>query len=216
MAHSGPVATHLRRHPMQPGGRMGHINPDVPKMPRALVDRIPLVMYIPVPVREEPKEPPAPPEPGKPGPVDGIQVEHVYPPAPLGVPPLAKLKPDDSAPPPVPAPRPRRRFFFFRRKKARTGTTKEGEAVRGEDEVDLEAGWEKNEYPFVKLEANRAACAICLTDFEPPKRIGAKGKGKDNGKEGEEEKAEANEGGTGEAEPLRLLACGHVFHTHAM
>ncbi|KAG9103291.1 hypothetical protein FRC06_011483 [Ceratobasidium sp. 370] len=202
----------LGRHPMQPGGRMGHINPDVPKMPRALVDRIPLVMYIPVPVREEPKVA-TQPEPGKPAPADGIQVEHVYPPAPLSVPPLAKLKTDSSAPLPTPAPpRTRRRFFFFRRKKARPGVTKEGEAVKSGDEVDLEAGWEKNEYPFVKLEANRAACAICLTDFEPPKRIGAKGKGKDSGKGEGEEKTETNEGGTGEAEPLRLLACGHVFH----
>ncbi|KAG8714940.1 hypothetical protein FRC08_011221 [Ceratobasidium sp. 394] len=192
----------LGRHPMQPGGRMGHINPDVPKMPRALVDRIPLVMYIPVPVREEPKEPPAP--------ADGIQVEHIYPPAPLAVPPPAKVKLDSAVPPPAQAPpRTRRRFFFFRRKKARAVVTKEGETAKGVEEVDLEAGWEKNEYPFVKLEANRAACAICLMDFEPPKRVGAKGKGKDDG---EEEKAETKQDGTGEAEPLRLLACGHVFH----
>ena len=38
--------------------------------------------------------------------------------------------------------------------------------------------WEKGEYPFVRLEGNRAVCAICLMDFEEPKRIkGKKAKG---------------------------------------
>ncbi|KAG8791537.1 hypothetical protein FRC12_008909 [Ceratobasidium sp. 428] len=206
----------LGRHPMQPGGRMGHINPDIPKMPRALVDRIPLVMYIPVPVREEPK---AQLESESPlNAIDGIEVEHTYPPVPLASPPPAKLKPDPSAPPPAPStpPRVRRRFFFFRRKKAVPVVSKEDGAAKGGEDVDLEAGWERNEYPFVKLEANRAACAICLMDFEPPKRIGAKGKERDDGKEGEQEKVETNTGGTGEAEPLRLLACGHVFHRECL
>jgi hypothetical protein len=197
---------------MQPGGRMAHINPDVPKMPRTLVDRIPLVMYIPVPVREEEKAPQTAPEPGKHDTVDGIQVEHIYPPAPLASPPLAKIKPDASTPAPT-STRTRRRFFFFRRKKAHPAPPGGNEESKGGEEVDLEAGWERNEYPFVKLEANRAACAVCLMDFEPPKRVGEKGKSKDQGKGATEEKVEGVGGGTGEAaEPLRLLACGHVFH----
>ncbi|KAF8606139.1 hypothetical protein BDV93DRAFT_520998 [Ceratobasidium sp. AG-I] len=227
----------LGRHPMQPGGRMAHINPDVPKMSKTLVDRIPLVMYIPVPVL--PSASTADKD------KDGKE-EHVYPPAALPSPPPAKLKDTDKEPSTAPT-RPRRRFFFFRRRKAKTAPGKdggkEGKEGSGDGDVDLEAGWERNEYPFVKLEANRAACAICLMDFEPPRRVGGKGKDKDedevkeeNGsmekKEGmeiEEEKVGGSGGGGGEdenkgeeagngegAEPLRLLACGHVFHRECL
>ncbi|KAF8748504.1 Zinc finger, C3HC4 type (RING finger) [Rhizoctonia solani] len=139
----------MGRNPIRPGGRMGHINPDIPKMPRTMVDRIPLVMYIPTATATtEPTEPTAP-EPA-----------HVYPPA--------TSKP----------------------KKSNTDQSK-----NQPDDVEA-AEWEKNEYPFVKLEANRAACAICLTDFEPPRRVG--------------------EDGESAAEPLRLLACGHVFHKECL
>ncbi|QRV96431.1 hypothetical protein RhiJN_24449 [Ceratobasidium sp. AG-Ba] len=193
----------LGRHPLQPGGRVGHINPDIPKMSRSMVERIPLVMYIPFPTKEEPTQsPPISP--------NGIQEEHIYPPA---APSPAKLKLDSTAPAPAPT-RTRRRFFFFRKKKAAPETTETSKTTEGED-LDLEAGWERNEYPFVKLEANRAACAICLTDFEPPKRIGDKGKTKES--EGEEKETNnVAEGSSGEAEPLRLLACGHVFHRECL
>ena len=30
--------------------------------------------------------------------------------------------------------------------------------------------WESGEFPFVRLDHNRASCAICLLDFEEPKR----------------------------------------------
>ncbi|ELU42996.1 zf-rbx1 domain-containing protein [Rhizoctonia solani AG-1 IA] len=152
----------MGRNPIRPGGRMGHINPDIPKMPRTMVERIPLVMYIPTATATtEPTEPTAP-EPA-----------HVYPPA--------------TSVPTTPT-APKRRFFFLKKKPKKSNTD---QSKNQPDDVEA-AEWEKNEYPFVKLEANRAACAICLTDFEPPRRVG--------------------EDGESAAEPLRLLACGHVFH----
>ncbi|CEL54091.1 hypothetical protein RSOLAG1IB_06801 [Rhizoctonia solani AG-1 IB] len=150
----------MGRNPIQPGGRMGHINPDIPKMPRTMVDRIPLVMYIPTTTTE-----PTAPEPA-----------HAYPPT-------------TSKPTPT---TPKRRFFFFKKKPK--GAEKDQNKNKPDDVEAAE--WEKNEYPFVKLEANRAACAICLTDFEPPRRVG--------------------EQGESAAEPLRLLACGHVFHKECL
>ncbi|GAB1524063.1 hypothetical protein RhiTH_007215 [Rhizoctonia solani] len=156
----------MGRNPIRPGGRMGHINPDIPKMPRTMVDRIPLVMYIPTATATtEPTEPTAP-EPA-----------HVYPPA--------------TSVPTTPT-APKRRFFFLKKKPKKSNTD---QSKNQPDDVEA-AEWEKNEYPFVKLEANRAACAICLTDFEPPRRVG--------------------EDGESAAEPLRLLACGHVFHKECL
>ncbi|CUA72680.1 hypothetical protein RSOLAG22IIIB_10210 [Rhizoctonia solani] len=155
----------MGRHPIQPGGRMGHINPDVPKMPRTMVDRIPLVMYIPTTTTTTTTTEPTTPEPA-----------HVYPP-PTSKPTTQPTK---------------RRFFFFKPKPKNSDTTKD---TTKPDDVEA-AEWEKNEYPFVKLEANRAACAICLMDFEPPRRVGQEGESA--------------------AEPLRLLACGHVFHKECL
>jgi hypothetical protein len=89
-----------------------------------------------------------------------------------------------------------------------------------------EDNWERGEYPFVQLEGNRAACAICLMDFEEPKRIKVVGVNEET-KEipsiarkpeedetfmvTEEERLKLKDAGEG-AQPLRLLACGHVFH----
>ncbi|KAJ1305715.1 hypothetical protein OPQ81_010450 [Rhizoctonia solani] len=159
----------MGRHPIQPGGRMGHINPDVPKMPRTMVDRIPLVMYIPTTTEPAATEPtttePTAPEPA-----------HAYPP-PTSKPSTPVIK---------------RRFFFLKKK-----AKKAQDSQNKNKPNDIEAAeWERSEYPFVKLEANRAACAICLTDFEPPKRVGQEGEST--------------------AEPLRLLACGHVFHKECL
>ena len=33
-----------------------------------------------------------------------------------------------------------------------------------------EDNWEKSEFPFVQLDSHRASCAICLLDFQEPKR----------------------------------------------
>ena len=35
-----------------------------------------------------------------------------------------------------------------------------------------EDNWEKGEYPFVQLDSHRASCAICLLDFQEPRRVG--------------------------------------------
>jgi hypothetical protein len=139
--------------------------PNVPKMPREMVNRIPLVLYIPMPELSN--------SAGE-GPLESStakQSEHVYPPGH----PKAKF----------------RRGFFFKKSQ---NTKRKGPTI--EQDVEAEAGWQKGEYPFVKLEANQATCAICYLDFEPPQRIG--------------EELGRNE--PDEAEPLRLLGCGHVFH----
>lgn len=36
-----------------------------------------------------------------------------------------------------------------------------------------EDNWEKGEFPFVQLDSHRASCAICLLDFQEPKRVGS-------------------------------------------
>lgn len=92
------------------------------------------------------------------------------------------------------------------------------------------------------LEGNRAACAICLMDFEEPNRIGgetssspdlpaeattsqdlnekshpsdtaiiAEGPLQAIVEEGRDDGLKLENAGEG-AQPLRLLACGHVFH----
>lgn len=104
------------------------------------------------------------------------------------------------------------------------------------DPETWEDHWEQSEYPFVRLEGNRAACAICLMDFEEPKRLSGAPKEEDMIKEEgtptasprtreqeveipveriteEERDALPRLEDTGEGpQPLRLLACGHVFH----
>lgn len=105
--------------------------------------------------------------------------------------------------------RPNPRFAFFRRSKSRTsslapsttspseiagittGAEEEEEAAEGEggegEPVNWEDRWEKAAWPFVRLEGNRAVCAICLMDFdEPPRRkpgsSSSKGKAKQSQK----------------------------------
>ena len=121
--------------------------------------------------------------------------------------------------------------------------------------------WEDSEYPFVVLEGNRAACAICLTDFEEPKRRSGldhplstdkrtvpesppaeKSPESDQcvqdetkpekistghvikevdassasitleARAGDAEGLQLKDAEEEEAQPLRLLICGHVFH----
>lgn len=97
-----------------------------------------------------------------------------------------------------------------------------------------EDNWEQCDYPFVRLEGNRAACAICLMDFEEPRRLsGAPQQDPDKDdlatvppspcaeeavipvESITEEERDAlprlEDAGEG-PQPLRLLACGHVFH----
>ena len=123
-----------------------------------MVEQIPLVLYIPPPPEDAEKDFIASPKPV----YKSNNSEHTYPPK---SPPL-----------------PKRRFTFIRSfssksgasgksgdKKADTGASNEkGEPIELREWEDQ---WEGSEYPFVRLEGNRAACAICLMDFEEPKRI---------------------------------------------
>lgn len=205
----------LGRHPLQ---NPHYIKPEIDKLPKAIVERIPLVIYIPPP------------------PEDDAQ-------------PISLPKPVHSYPPKAPASRtPRRRFAFFRRrpnKSEQHAESRDGKQSVKSDVKDPETwedNWEQCEYPFVRLEGNRAACAICLMDFEEPKRLSsatetsamekseeqtAVALTEDNSPHQREEEVEIpveriteeergslprlEDAGVG-PQPLRLLACGHVFH----
>lgn len=217
----------LGRHPLQ---NPHYIKPEIGKLPKSVVERIPLVLYIPAPPDEDKASPLAIPAP-----------VYTYPP---------KAPQNELV-----APRRRRRRFAFLRKFTKSKGAKSNRKDGGnqdkskdeddeKDEVELawEDNWEQGDYPFVRLEENRAACAICLLDFEEPKRIrgladmGAKRESNSNteardsengdtsgdepieelrvGEVTEEEREEIlklQDAGEG-PQPLRLLACGHVFH----
>ncbi|KAJ7045527.1 hypothetical protein C8F04DRAFT_940014 [Mycena alexandri] len=197
----------LGRHPMQ---NPTMIRPDVAKLSPSVVDRIPLVMYIP------------PPPDALPGSIPIPQAVYSYPP---------QL-------PPPPA-KPKRRFKFLHRRRgnkdAPAGDVPERSPQQPGEPHTWQDHWEHTGYPFVILEGNRAACAVCLMDFEEPKRIA----GLDpvpadaprhseastpstpaiqevpvevsNPPPGTENQLKLEDAGEG-AVPLRLLACGHVFH----
>lgn len=203
----------LGRHPLQ---NPHYIKPDIGKLPKSLVDRIPLVIYIP------------PPPDDSSAPVSLPKPIHTYPPKP----PISVS---------------RKRFAFFRRKtpkkdnvtdasvKDRSARMSTPDTIKAPE--TWEDNWEQCEYPFVRLEGNRAACAICLMDFEEPRRLSAaphEDPDKDDTalvppspREEEavipvenitEEERDAlprlEDAGEG-PQPLRLLACGHVFHVSA-
>ncbi|KAH8119229.1 hypothetical protein DFH11DRAFT_431213 [Phellopilus nigrolimitatus] len=148
----------LGRHPMQ---NPHYINPEIGKLSKSLVDQIPLVLYIPSPPEGEKKgagvsdaDIITKPEPVyTPG-----SAEHTYPPKPSA---------------------PKRRFTFLSRKSSKHLSGLEDAAALDRDEKSgggdteeriWEDCWEHGEFPFVRLEENRASCAICLLDFEEPKR----------------------------------------------
>lgn len=147
----------LGRHPLQ---NPHFIKPEIGKLSKSLVDQIPLVLYIPAPPEEE--------KGGKTSTTDsnGVTVPkpiYTYPP-----------KPSASA-------TRKKRFAFFRKfkkgsdKNGNGGSDgKGGEKGKGKAAHEIktwEDHWEAGDYPFVRLEGNRAACAICLMDFEEPKRV---------------------------------------------
>ncbi|KAG1770435.1 hypothetical protein EDD22DRAFT_865939 [Suillus occidentalis] len=207
----------LGRHPLQ---NPHYIKPEIDKLPKAIVERIPLVIYIPPPPEDDGKAQP-----------------------------ISLPKPVHSYPPKAPASRtPRRRFAFFHRRsnKSEPGVeTRDGkQSAKSEvkDPETWEDNWEQCQYPFVRLEGNRAACAICLMDFEEPKRLSSAMESSTTEKSEEqtmvspaeddpprqpEEEVEIpveriteeerdglprlEDAGVG-PQPLRLLACGHVFH----
>lgn len=207
----------LGRHPLQ---NPHYIKPEIDKLPKAIVERIPLVIYIPPPPEDDGKAQP-----------------------------ISLPKPVHSYPPKAPASRtPRRRFAFFHRRsnKSEQGTEirdgKQSTKSEVKDPETWEDNWEQCKYPFVRLEGNRAACAICLMDFEEPKRLSTAAEtsttekseeqaavtlAEDNPPRQREEEVEIpveriteeergglprlEDAGVG-PQPLRLLACGHVFH----
>jgi len=213
----------LGRHPSQ---NPHHFTPDIGQVPRSVVDKLPLVLYIPPPPDQPPK------------PVSIPSDLHSYP----------------------PKPEPSRRFRFFPRRvgKSTGGTTKSGTGKgkgKGGSKQPLtwEDNWERGDYPFVQLDGNRASCAICLLDFQEPKRVSegvlktveeksdseaqTQGENEATAAAAAEEENESIGGGeeveevdevieqtttTGDnlrlqdagegAQPLRLLKCGHAFH----
>ncbi|KAJ6499905.1 hypothetical protein C8R47DRAFT_970689 [Mycena vitilis] len=201
----------LGRHPMQ---NPTMIRPDVAKLSPSVVDRIPLVMYIPPPPDTAPENIPIP------------QAVYSYPPK--------------SASPAVP---PKRRFKFLHRRRGNKDASAglppadvpERSPQQAGEPQTWEEHWEHTGYPFVILQGNRAACAVCLMDFEEPKRIA----GDDAAPSPSaaepipvaqnapatpviqeipvspaaeaENQLKLEDAGEG-AVPLRLLACGHVFH----
>lgn len=223
----------MGRHPLRHPNR---INPEVGKLSHRAVDQIPLVLYIPAPKETEaagkeellqqpsslPQDAPAPK-------LAPPQAAHIH-----SYPPENEIVTIPHASSPGTRVRSRsRRLFTFRRirlgkrrpmddekgKGTQSNTPDEAQGPRYEDK------WEKGEYPFVKLEDNRAACAICLCDFDEPRRVrysldssppqdlnqeekGLDGDGTQVETEGELKLTDAGEG----AQPLRLLDCAHVFH----
>jgi hypothetical protein len=194
------------RHPYQ---TPHYIKPEIGKLPKHVVENIPLVIYIPPPPDELAS------------PIAIPKNVYSYPPKPS-----------------VPSP-PSKRFKFLRQKskskEAKSGTKTAIERADSKDvTMTWEDNWEKAEYPFVRLEGNRAACVICLMDFEEPKRLTCLEEAKaDETNEKEEIQAEEydstvqevpvhntsprpaqlklEDAGAG-VQPLRLLECGHVFH----
>jgi len=188
----------LGRHPLQ---HPNMINPEIGKLSKTVVERIPLVIYIP-----------PPPEGAKSSPLVG---PHSYPPKNTSMTSQSQ---------------PRFKFLKIFRKNSTPQTAsdeKNDESTDMEGPMSWEANWEGGEYPFVTLEGNRAACAICLMDFEEPKRKEISGESRPKGTEdrtiddvissnissGEEDQVKLKLVDAGDGvQPLRLLACSHVFH----
>ena len=198
----------LGRHPLQ---NPHYIKPEIGKLPKSVVDRIPLVIYIP------------------------------HPPDDAGS-PISLPKPVHSYPPKPPTNGRTKRFAFLphRVKKGGTSDTQVGDKrakpskpVDNSGETESwEDSWEQCDYPFVRLDGNRAACAICLMDFEEPSKRSTVPDRKAAAdrqhnppqpmqeveipveritEEERDELPRLQDAGEG-PQPLRLLACGHVFH----
>lgn len=164
----------LGRHPLQ---NPHYINPEIGKLPKSAVDSIPLVLFIPPPPdskesKEEGDDVDAEKQQQKgstevlssttSATLDGGDLEHSYPPKPP--PPVAK-----------------RRFTFMRSRSSKLDAEQgANDAASGNTRVSSGDAWEDSwergslEYPFVRLAGNRAVCAVCLMDFEAPKKRVAK------------------------------------------
>ena len=176
------------------------IKPEIGKLPKSTVEKIPLVNYIPPP------------------PSIGLVKETsfpqmYYPPQPKKQQMRFRLLPN---------------FSLLGSKSSKNENIQtENE---GENNSDSWAdSWEQGQYPFITLDGNRATCAICLSDFEAPPKRRASGEMPTNqdeemisGKSDSTEEANTESQPQGEAlksqdagpgpQPLRLLGCAHVFH----
>jgi hypothetical protein len=118
------------------------IRPEIGKLSKSIVDQIPLVIYIPPPDDLSKEMAPFP---------------HIYPPKPMKRQMRFRLL---------------QSFAFLSSKSSKAQTPDKPTEDESEHKADSWAdNWEQGQYPFVTLDGNRAACAICLSDFEaPPKR----------------------------------------------
>ncbi|PFH51481.1 hypothetical protein AMATHDRAFT_80212 [Amanita thiersii Skay4041] len=190
----------------RPIGDPTRMNPEIGKLPRSVVDRIPLVIYIPPPpngssTAEELKRP---------------ETAHIYPP-----PPNSHHKGEQVT-----------KFKFLKSNPLKRKKDDKIESTVGNEDPSIwESNWEPGVLPFVILQDNRAACAICLLDFEAPRRkvqrVDHKGKEQEianiplsddeaGGLITQEERTDCttlkDDGSNEQPQPLRLLQCGHVFH----
>lgn len=206
----------IGREPVRPPTR---INPTIGKLSKESVARVPLVLYIPSPNSGASRI----------GKEEKAETNHSYPPVSAVDSPITSEKPkleSNLSGGGI--------FHWFQRSSGAqvfnftANTAKRQKLLDGWD-----AQWEKGSYPFVRLSGSRATCSICLDEFEePPKKGESKSNsngtesGVDNGKPHKPQrkgrrktpkltnsddplKLEA----VGEGpQPLRLLACGHVFH----
>jgi hypothetical protein len=148
----------IGRHPLQ---NPYEIKPTVGKMARTDVERITLVMYIPAP--NDTGAATGGKADGKAG--GGI----TEPPTAYAYPPV--IQGQDASK------KPKRRFRFALLRRSRKSKSKSGVAGSSSDDEDEDAppttwegNWVAGALPFVRLEANRATCAICLMDFAEPVR----------------------------------------------
>ena len=217
-----------------------HISPDTPKMSQRLVDKIPLVLYIPAPEPANSQSSPSDENTRRRGdssshtakPESDAQ-QHTYPPATvqnsageieesIRPVPVTESPPISAVPlPPTQSTKARGSFAFLRRhRRSRRGASSisASGALSDDSEPPLKEDtwedlWEKSRLPFIRLEGNRAACAICLMDFdEPPRKKKAGEGGAPASPPVANDGSTANEELPSEPEPLRLLECGHCFH----
>jgi len=198
------------------------MRPEIGKLSAAAVENIPLVLYIPAPPMKDVPQATS----GADVAIGKPELAHTH-----SYPPERECRSSTSLTSTGTRVQSRSmRWFTFRRirpKKDRDGEKSENGQNKSKNEGKgdpYEEKWEKGEYPFVKLEENRAVCAICLCDFEEPKRvrysIGSIPRDLDEAEAAvvtdvveasSEDVLRLTDPGAG-AQPLRLLDCAHVFH----
>ncbi|RPD56358.1 hypothetical protein L226DRAFT_615512 [Lentinus tigrinus ALCF2SS1-7] len=177
---------------------------------REEVDRIPLVLYIPLPST-----------------------------SPITPPPPALSHSPSISPYPTPAERKRFVFFRLPPKRSKTDGMDLECASPSDADSEWERTFGPSPYPLVRLPDNRASCGICLEDYEAPRRLTGRGDERSEsgshahggnetyelaGAQVTEVRVEsprpmdagalqlADSDHSDAPAPLRLLSCGHVYH----